>query len=135
MNVGDTVRVTVRVVEGNRVRNQAFDGTIIAKKHGGINESITVRRISYNVGMREGVSRSLSLYRLRGDASQRQGPQSQTLFPARPRRKAGQGQGALIRAKKRGGSLFFYNLSKKARGDTFFDKKWFSRCGARRAWG
>ena len=37
MNVGDTVRVTVRVKEGNRVRNQAFDGTIIAKKHGGIN--------------------------------------------------------------------------------------------------
>ena len=50
MNVGDTVRVTVRVQEGNRVRNQAFDGTIIAKKHGGINETITVRRISYGVG-------------------------------------------------------------------------------------
>jgi large subunit ribosomal protein L19 len=50
MNVGDTVRVTVRVKEGNRERNQAFDGTIIAKKHGGINETITVRRISYNVG-------------------------------------------------------------------------------------
>lgn len=50
MNVGDTVRVTVRVREGNRVRNQAFDGTIIAKKHGGINETITVRRISYGVG-------------------------------------------------------------------------------------
>ncbi len=50
MNVGDTVRVTVRVKEGNRERNQAFEGTIIAKKHGGINESITVRRISYNVG-------------------------------------------------------------------------------------
>jgi len=50
MNVGDTVRVTVRVKEGSRVRNQAFDGTIIAKKHGGINETITVRRISYNVG-------------------------------------------------------------------------------------
>ena len=50
MNVGDTVRVTVRVKEGNRVRNQAFDGTIIAKKHGGINETITVRRISYGVG-------------------------------------------------------------------------------------
>ena len=50
MNVGDTVRVTVRVQEGNRVRNQAFDGTIIARKHGGINETITVRRISYNVG-------------------------------------------------------------------------------------
>ena len=50
MNDGDTVRVTVRVKEGNRVRNQAFDGTIIAKKHGGINETITVRRISYGVG-------------------------------------------------------------------------------------
>ena len=51
MNVGDTVRVTVRVKEGNRVRNQAFDGTIIAKKHGGIEETITVRRISYGVGV------------------------------------------------------------------------------------
>ncbi len=50
MNVGDTVRVIVRVKEGNRERNQAFDGTIIARKHGGISETITVRRISYNVG-------------------------------------------------------------------------------------
>ena len=51
MNVGDTVRVLVRVKEGNRERNQAFEGTIIAKKHGGINETITVRRISYGVGV------------------------------------------------------------------------------------
>ena len=50
MKVGDTVRVTIRVKEGNRERNQAFEGTIIARKHGGINESITVRRISYGVG-------------------------------------------------------------------------------------
>ena len=50
MNVGDTVRVLVRVKEGSRERNQAFEGTIIAKKHGGINETITVRRISYGVG-------------------------------------------------------------------------------------
>ena len=54
LNVGDTVRVdvriTVRVKEGSRERNQAFEGTIIAKKHGGINETITVRRISYGVG-------------------------------------------------------------------------------------
>ena len=50
MNVGDTVRVTVRVKEGSRERNQAYEGIIIAKKHGGINETITVRRISYNVG-------------------------------------------------------------------------------------
>ena len=50
MNVGDTVRVQVLVKEGNRERTQAFEGTIIAKKHGGINETITVRRISYGVG-------------------------------------------------------------------------------------
>lgn len=51
MNVGDTVRVTVRIKEENRERNQTFEGTIIAKKHGGISETITVRRISYNVGV------------------------------------------------------------------------------------
>ena len=50
MNVGDTVRIQVLVKEGNRERTQAFEGTIIAKKHGGINETITVRRISYGVG-------------------------------------------------------------------------------------
>ena len=83
MNVGDTVRVTVRIKEGNRERNQAFEGTIIAKKHGGINETITVRRISYNVGcekvfpvhsptivsvdtVRRGRVRRAKLYYLRG---------------------------------------------------------------------
>ena len=50
LKVGDTVRITVRVKEGSRERNQAFEGTIIARKHGGINETITVRRISYGVG-------------------------------------------------------------------------------------
>jgi large subunit ribosomal protein L19 len=49
-DVGDTVRVSVKVKEGNRERIQAFEGIIIARKHGGVNESITVRRISYNVG-------------------------------------------------------------------------------------
>ena len=50
MNVGDTVRVAVRVKEGSRERVQIFEGTIIARKHGGVSETITVRRISYNVG-------------------------------------------------------------------------------------
>ena len=50
MNVGDTVRVTLRVKEGSRERTQVFEGTIIARKHGGINETITVCRISYGVG-------------------------------------------------------------------------------------
>ena len=50
MNVGDTVRVHVKIKEGARERIQVFEGTIIARKHGGIHESITVRRLSYGVG-------------------------------------------------------------------------------------
>ena len=49
--VGDTVRVHVHIKEGNRERIQVFEGTVIAKKHGGINETFTVRRISYGVGV------------------------------------------------------------------------------------
>ena len=48
--VGDTVKVHLKVKEGNRERIQVFEGTVIAKKHGGINETITVRRVSYGVG-------------------------------------------------------------------------------------
>ena len=87
MNVGDTVRVLVRVKEGNRERTQAFEGTIIAKKHGGINETITVRRISPG---------ALSLHRLRHHRPQGQGAQSQAVLPARPRGQEGQGQGAAV---------------------------------------
>ena len=50
VNVGDTVRVHVKIKEGTRERVQVFEGTVIAKKHGGIEESFTVRRISYGVG-------------------------------------------------------------------------------------
>ena len=50
MRVGDTVRVHVRIKEGSRERIQVFEGVIIARKHGGIGETITVRRISYGVG-------------------------------------------------------------------------------------
>ena len=50
VNVGDTVRVHVKIKEGARERIQVFEGTVIAKKHGGIEESFTVRRISYGVG-------------------------------------------------------------------------------------
>ena len=49
--VGDTVRVHVKVKEGARERIQVFEGTVIAKKHGGIEETITVRRLSYGVGV------------------------------------------------------------------------------------
>ena len=50
VTVGDTVRVHVKIKEGTRERIQVFEGTVIAKKHGGIEESFTVRRISYGVG-------------------------------------------------------------------------------------
>ena len=50
-NVGDTVKVYVKVVEGGKERLQAYEGIVIAKKNGSIRESFTVRRISYGVGV------------------------------------------------------------------------------------
>ena len=81
--IGDTVKVHLKVKEGNRERIQIFEGTVIAKKHGGIEETFTVRRISYGVGVekvfpvhspsidhievvRNGKGRRAKLYYLRG---------------------------------------------------------------------
>ncbi len=50
-NVGDTVRVSVKVIEGTRERLQAYEGIVIAKRGGGISETFTVRRISFGVGV------------------------------------------------------------------------------------
>ncbi|MBE6996295.1 MAG: 50S ribosomal protein L19 [Ruminococcaceae bacterium] len=83
VNIGDTVRVHVKVKEGSRERIQIFEGTVIAKKHGGIEETITVRRLSYGIGVekvfpvhspsietievvRSGKVRRAKLYYLRG---------------------------------------------------------------------
>lgn len=82
-NVGDTVRVHVRIKEGSRERIQVFEGIVIAKKHGGVEETITVRRLAYGVGVekvfplhspsiekietvRKGYVRRAKLYYLRG---------------------------------------------------------------------
>ena len=50
-NVGDNVKLHVKVKEGNRERIQMFEGTVIAKKGSGVAETFTVRRISYGVGV------------------------------------------------------------------------------------
>lgn len=50
-NVGDTVKVMIKVIEGDKERLQAFEGVVIAKRHGGISETFTVRRLSYGVGV------------------------------------------------------------------------------------
>jgi len=80
---GDTVRVHVKVREGNRERVQAYEGVVIARKHGGLKETFTVRRVTYGVGvertfplhspridkievMRRGIVRRAKLYYLRG---------------------------------------------------------------------
>ncbi len=82
-NVGDTVKVSVKVIEGSRERIQAFEGVVIARKGGGIGETFTVRRISFGVGVertfplhspkiadiqvvRKGQVRRAKLYYLRG---------------------------------------------------------------------
>ena len=51
LKVGDTVKVHVKIKEGNRERIQIFEGIIIKKQGGGLNETFTVRRISYGVGV------------------------------------------------------------------------------------
>lgn len=51
VNVGDTVKVHVKVKEGARERIQVYEGVVIACKHGGIGKTITVRRMSYGVGV------------------------------------------------------------------------------------
>lgn len=80
---GDTVRVHLKVLEGGRERIQAFEGTVIARKGGGLRETFTVRRISHGVGVerifllhspridridvvRKGRVRQAKLYYLRG---------------------------------------------------------------------
>ena len=76
LNIGDTVRVDVRIKEGSRERIQAFEGTIIAKRGSGVSETFTVRRVSYGVGVnspnvtkvtvvRSGKVRRAKLYYLR----------------------------------------------------------------------
>ncbi|HEY3364751.1 MAG TPA: 50S ribosomal protein L19 [Symbiobacteriaceae bacterium] len=79
---GDTVRAHVKVVEGTRERVQAFEGVVIKRQGGGLNETFTVRRISYGVGvertfpvhsprlaqievLRRGIVRRAKLYYLR----------------------------------------------------------------------
>ena len=49
--IGDTVRVSVKIREGDRERIQIFEGTVIARKHSGVSETFTVRRVSYGVGV------------------------------------------------------------------------------------
>lgn len=50
-NVGDVVKVWVKVVEGNRERLQAFEGAVIARRSGSVRETFTVRRVSFGVGI------------------------------------------------------------------------------------
>ena len=63
-NVGDTLRVFVKVVEGNRERLQAFEGTVIARRNGSCRETFTVRRVSYGIG----VERTFPLHSPRVDS-------------------------------------------------------------------
>lgn len=51
INVGDTVKVHVKIKEGEKERIQIFEGTVIAKKHGGVSETFTVRRVAHGCGI------------------------------------------------------------------------------------
>ncbi|MBR4319591.1 MAG: 50S ribosomal protein L19 [Oscillospiraceae bacterium] len=51
VEIGDTVKVHVKIKEGDKSRIQIFEGTVIAKKHGGISETFTVRRVAHGCGI------------------------------------------------------------------------------------
>lgn len=57
-SVGDRVRINIKIVESEKERIQIFEGVVIAKKHGGMNETFTVRRVTYG----EGVERTFPLH-------------------------------------------------------------------------
>lgn len=57
-SVGDRVRVNTRIIEGDKERIQPFEGVVIARKHGGLSETFTVRRVTYG----EGVERTFPLH-------------------------------------------------------------------------
>ena len=86
---GDTVIVNVKVVEGERTRVQAYEGVCIGRSGHGLNESFTVRKISYG----EGVERVFPLLfaddRLDQAGAPRQGSPRQALLPARSARQVG----------------------------------------------
>ena len=50
-NIGDTVRVHAKIVEGAKERVQVFEGVVLKRRHGGLRETFTVRRISYGIGV------------------------------------------------------------------------------------
>jgi large subunit ribosomal protein L19 len=98
---GDTVRVSLRVVEGERERVQAFEGVCIARKNAGINSNFTLRKISYGEGVerifplhspritaieviRRGVVRRAKLYYLRGLTGKRARITERARTSARP---------------------------------------------------
>ena len=87
-NVGDTVKVHVRVVEGGKERIQVFAGIVIAKRGTGINEAFTVRKIASGEGVERGFPRPLAQGRQdRGHQARQSSPRASQL-PARSRRQA-----------------------------------------------
>lgn len=109
--VGDTVRVSVRIKEGDKERIQAFEGTVIAKKHGGIAETFTVRRTSYGVGVeRVFPVNSRSSRTLRLFAAVRFAVQSCSICAAAPARPPRSRLASDYRpiCSKRGGRLAFF---------------------------
>ena len=99
LNVGDTVKVHVRIAEGDKFRIQIFEGTVIAKKHGGVSETFTVRRVAHGCGIervfplhsptvekveivREGKVRRAKLYYLRDRVGKAAKVKSNRIFKA-----------------------------------------------------
>ena len=86
---GDTVRVNVKVVEGERTRVQAYEGVCIGRAGGGVNENFTVRKISYGEGVERVFPVHSPLIEFDRGGAPRPGAPRQALLSARPARQGG----------------------------------------------
>ena len=91
---GDTLKVHVRVTEGNRSRIQVFQGVVIRRQGGGVRETFTVRKISYGVGVERTFPVHTPVDREDRGRDPRPSPPGQAVLPARPARQGGPDQGA-----------------------------------------
>ena len=88
-SIGDTIRVWVKVVEGERERLQAFEGTVMARRNGSVRETFTVRRVSYGIGVERTFPAAFPARRPHRGHPQGQSAQGEAVLPAQP---AGQGR-------------------------------------------
>ena len=115
IEVGDYVRVNVKIREGDKERIQAFEGTVIAMKHGGISETFTVRRVAHGVGIEKSFPDPFAQGRFGQCSASRRRTARKAVLPAQPRWQSRQSQRENriigLSEEEGGGSVSFFCFS------------------------